>query len=192
MSNSNYIIVDIETTWLSKDTSRITEIAGVLFDGHTILNSFQTLVNPGKPIPHFITRLTGIDDSMVQDAPSIAEALPNFLDFLQNHILVAHNATFDHWFLNHNGILHCQRSINNSILCTRKLANRLVPDLPSKRLDMLCQYFNITNTRAHRAMADVLATTQIFQQFLLLLEQRWLHNQSDIIKFQNFAMYKCV
>jgi DNA polymerase III epsilon subunit family exonuclease len=187
-----YIIIDIETTWLSKETSRITEIAAVLFDGKKVVSQFQTLINPLKPIPHFITRLTGIDDDMVKDAPTITQALPSFFDFLQDHILVAHNATFDHWFLNHNSLLHHQQSIDNPVLCTRKLANRLVPDLPSKRLWALCQYFNISNARAHRAMADVLATTEIFQQFLLLLQERGVDTQTDIIKFQNFAMYKCI
>jgi len=157
---------------LSKETSRITEIAAILFNGKKILNQFQTLVNPIKPIPSFITRLTGIDDQMVKNSPTIDKVLPDFLSFLQDNIIVAHNATFDYGFLNHNSILHLDVIIKNPILCTRKLANRLVPDLPSKRLDCLCQYFDVKNSRAHRAMSDVIATSQIFEKLLFLLQNR--------------------
>lgn len=129
---------------------------------------------------------------MVKNAPTIGEALPGFLDFLEDHILVAHNATFDHGFLNHNGILHLQTPIENRILCTRKLANRLVPELPSKRLEILCQHFNVTNQRAHRAMGDVLATVEIFQGLLKLLKSKGVEDRSEILQFQNFALYKCL
>lgn len=192
MNNKKYVIVDIETTWLSRENNKITEIAAVVFDGKKILNTFQTLVNPCISIPKFITNLTGIDDKMVKNAPTIIEALPNFLDFLEDHIMVAHNATFDYWFLNHNWILHLNIAIENNLLCTRKLANRLLPHLPSKRLDVLCKYFNIKNERAHRAMADVLATSEIFYKLLELLKERWIHDKSQIIKFQNLAMCKCL
>lgn len=109
---------------------------------------------------------------MVQDAPTIDKALPEFFDFLGNHIFVAHNATFDHGFLNHNGRVHLDTPIENNILCTRKLANRLVPELPSKRLEILCEHFNITNQRAHRAMGDVMATVEVFKQFLDILRRK--------------------
>lgn len=192
MDNKKYVIVDIETTWLSRESHQITEIAAVLFDWKKILKQFQTLVNPCKPIPRFITSLTGIDDKMVADAPTICEALPGFFDFLEDHIMVAHNATFDYWFLNHNWILHLNTPIENHILCTRKLSNRLIPELTSKRLEILCKYFNITNQRAHRAMADVLATSEIFEKLLFLLKNKWIEDKSEIIKFQNLAMYKCL
>lgn len=192
MNNKKYVIVDIETTWLSRENNKITEIAAVIFDGKKILNTFQTLVNPCISIPKFITNLTGIDDKMVKNAPTIIDVLPDFLDFLEDHIMVAHNATFDYWFLNHNWIIHLNIAIENNLLCTRKLANRLLPDLPSKRLDVLCKYFNIKNERAHRAMADVLATSEIFYKLLDLLSERWIQDKSQIIKFQNLPMCKCL
>jgi len=96
LNNRHYIIVDIETTGLSKDRHHITEIAAAMFDGKTILKTFQTLINPQTSIPSFITHLTGITNAMVQDAPTIDQALPDFFDFIQDHILVAHNATFDY------------------------------------------------------------------------------------------------
>ena len=192
MNNKHYIIVDIETTWLSKDRHNITEIAAVLFDGKKILKKFQTLINPQTPIPGFITHLTGITNDMVKDAPTIDKALPDFFDFIEDHILVAHNATFDYGFLNHNGIRHLHTPIENKILCTRKLANRLVSELPSKRLEYLCERFNITNKSPHRAMGDVIATTKVFEQFLKILKNKGIEDTSDILEFQNFALCKCL
>ena len=192
MNNKHYIIVDIETTWLSKDRHNITEIAAVLFDGKKILKKFQTLINPQTPIPGFITHLTGITNDMVKDAPTIDKALPEFFDFIEDHILVAHNATFDYGFLHNNGMRHLDRPIENNTLCTRKLANRLVSELPSKRLECLCQHFNIINERAHRAMGDVMATTKVFEQFLKILKNKWIEDKSDILEFQNFALCKCL
>jgi DNA polymerase III epsilon subunit family exonuclease len=109
---------------------------------------------------------------MVKDAPTIDKALPEFFDFIEDNILVAHNATFDYGFLNNNGIRHLDTPIENEVLCTRKLANRLVSQLPSKRLDCLCNHFNVTNESAHRAMGDVMATVKIFEQFLKLLKNK--------------------
>lgn len=192
MNNKHYIIVDIETTWLSKDRHNITEIAAVLFNGEKILKEFQTLINPQTPIPWFITHLTGITNDMVKDAPTIDKVLPDFFDFIEDHILVAHNATFDYGFLNNNGIRHLHRPIENRILCTRKLANRLVSELPSKRLECLCERFNVTNESAHRAMGDVMATTKVFEQFLKILKNKGIEDKSDILEFQNFALCKCL
>jgi DNA polymerase-3 subunit epsilon len=129
---------------------------------------------------------------MVKDAPTIDKALADFFDFIEDHILVAHNATFDYGFLHNNGIRHLNRPIENCTLCTRKLANRLVSELPSKRLECLCERFNITNENAHRAMGDVMATTKVFEQFLKILKNKGIEDKSDILEFQNFALYKCL
>jgi len=190
LGNKHYVIVDIETTGLSKNKHHIIEIAAVLFDGEKIIKTFQTLINPQTHIPSFITNLTGINNIMTQDAPTIKEALPDFLDFLGNHILVAHNATFDYGFLNHHWLKHFERPINNPTLCTRKLANRLVPELPSKRLEYLCQHFNITNERAHRAMEDVMVTVKILENFIHILKERRIEEKFQIIEFQNKPLHK--
>ncbi len=184
MNTQYYVIVDIETTWLSKDRHHITEIAAVQFDGTKIIKTFQTLINPQTPIPTFITKFTGITNKMVQDAPTIEEVLPEFFDFLGDHIFVAHNATFDYGFLNHNWLKHFERPINNPTLCTRRLANRLVSELPSKRLECLCQHFWVTNQRAHRAMGDVMATVEVLQHFLKIMENEGIQWQESIIEFQ--------
>lgn len=164
----------------------------MLFDGKNIIKKFQTLINPQTSIPAFITHLTGITNEMVKDAPTIDKALPDFFEFIEDHILVAHNATFDYGFLHTNGIRYLHIGIKNKVLCTRKLANRLVSELPSKRLECLCDYFNVTNESAHRAMGDVMATTKVFEQFLKILKDKGIENKTEILEFQNFAVYKCL
>ena len=185
MDNKQFVVVDIETTWLSRERSRITEIAAMRYNGTEIIDRYETLVNPEKPISYSITRLTGIDDELVKDAPIISEVLPWFFDFMKDDIMVAHNASFDYGFLNYNAILHLEQSIENPVLCTRKLANRLLCELPSKRLEMICSHFCIVNKRAHRAMSDVDVTVQVLENFLGILESRWISSKSEILNFQN-------
>jgi len=169
MSHKHYIIVDIETTGLNRTQDRIIEIAAVRFDGNTILDTYQTLINPQLPISGFIRNFTWISDAMVANAPSIQEALPWFLSFLQDDIFVAHNAWFDHGFISGNTRIHLWYNPQNEVLCTRKLANRLVSHLPSKSLHTVCDHFNIINTQAHRALSDVLATTELLKKFLFMM-----------------------
>lgn len=192
MNNKQYIVLDIETTWLSKHKHAITEIAAIKFDWNKIIDTYQTLINPQRNIPSWITRLTGISNEMVADAPIISQILPDFLNFIQDHILVAHNSSFDHWFLSENIYKHQNIRIENPVICTRKLASRLLPDLPKKNLWSICDYFQLTNNQAHRAMSDTQVTVDIFKNFLELLDQRWISDKTDIIEFQNKRISDCL
>ncbi len=179
-----YTVIDIETTGLSKHQNKITEIAAARVVDGEVREWFQTLVNPQVKIPSFITKLTGINDRMVQDAPIVEEVLPRFMKFLKQDVFVAHNATFDHGFLNHNLQKHHEQEIVNNRLCTKKLANRLLPELPRKRLQDLCRHMNVQNNQAHRAMSDVAATVKVFNTMLQMLEKKGIHNVHDILKFE--------
>ncbi|MBW2967142.1 hypothetical protein KY362_01510 [Candidatus Woesearchaeota archaeon] len=176
---------------MSKYTDGITELAGVRVRDHKIVDEFQTLVNPQRHIPSFITRLTGIDDDMVKDAPKIRDALPEFLDFIGPSTIIAHNATFDFGFINQHAKSHCDIVWENDRLCTRKLANRMLPDLPSKRLDCVCSHFDIINTQAHRAMADVVATKHVFSKMLSMLSNADVRTKEDIFRFESSPIRKC-
>ncbi len=179
-----YTVIDIETTGLSKHLHQITEIAAVKIRDNQIVDSFQTLVNPKTRIPRFITKLTGIDNRLVENAPTIKQVLPSFKDFLGNDIIVAHNATFDYGFIAHNLNIHQRENLFNHKLCTRKLANRLLPDLPRKRLSDLCEYFQVQNEQAHRAMGDVQATVEVFNRLLNLLKEKNICEINEILKFE--------
>ncbi len=191
IESTEYTVVDIETTGLSKNRHAITEIAAVKFLDGKVVGEFQSLVNPETHIPSFITRLTGIDDSMVADAPTIDKVIPEFLDFLGNSVIVAHNATFDYGFLQVNAEKFLGSGLSNEKLCTRKLANRLLPDLHSKRLSCLCQYFDIENEQAHRAMGDVRATAQVFEEFLEMMSEKGFKSKEDVQKFESRAIRQC-
>ncbi len=179
-----FVVVDLETTGLSRYKHKITEIAAVKMKGKEIVDEFQTLINPGVKIPRFITRLTGIDDVMVKDAPAVSEVLPSFLNFLGDQVMVAHNATFDYGFISHNASEHLDVNFENFRLCTKKLANRLLPDLHSKRLGVICEHFGINNDQAHRAMSDVRATSEVFCRFLDMVGEQGISMVDELLKFE--------
>jgi DNA polymerase III subunit alpha, Gram-positive type len=123
-----YVILDIETTGLCKHYDKITEIAAIKISNGKIIDEFQTLINPKCTIPNFITKLTGINNDMVKNSPTIEQVLPNLFKFIEDEIIIAHNATFDYGFIEHNAKKYGYKFCNDK-LCTRKLANRLLPDL---------------------------------------------------------------
>lgn len=183
-----YTVVDIETTGLSRNYHHITEIAAARVRAGKIVEQYQTLVNPQVRIPAFITKLTGIDNEMVKNAPVIKEAIPSFVDFLGNDVFVAHNATFDYGFLDHNLENHHGKNLINKKLCTKKLANRLFPDLERKRLMDLCEHLGVENQQAHRALGDVQATAAVFSNMLGILQEKGISNVDDILKFEKMPV----
>lgn len=184
MNNKQFCIVDIETTGLSAYKHKITEIAAVIFDWEKIVNEFCSFVNPECHIPSYIVNFCWITNEMVKNAPTINEILPSFLNFMQDNIFVAHNATFDKWFIWHNAN-QINLDLSNPILCTRKLANRITPHLQSKSLAYLSQHFCIVNDQAHRALSDVITTSKILWNFLTILKNNWINSNEEILKLQN-------
>jgi len=186
----NFTIVDIETTGLSAYYHKITEIAALKYRNGKIVKEFSTLVNPEVSISRFITRLTGIDDDMVKDKPKINEVIPKFYSFLGESPFVAHSATFDYKFLDHALSRNMDVNLTNHKICTCKLARRLLPELPSKRLSSLCEHFKIRNDNAHRARSDAIATYKIFHNFLEMMKENEIEDIKDILKFQKSRIPK--
>lgn len=187
---NEYVIVDIETTGLSKHRNKITEIAALRVENFQVVKKFETLVNPQTQIPSFITSLTGISNSMVKDAPVIEEVLPKFTNFISSSPFVAHSASFDYGFLNYNSQIHLSRELKNPKICTIKLSRRLLPELKSHKLSCLCEHFKIENSSAHRAMSDVEATHKIFNNLLERMRKIGIENKEQVINFQN-SKIKC-
>jgi DNA polymerase III subunit alpha, Gram-positive type len=186
----DFVVVDIETTGLHPRLHKITEISAIRFRDNKIREEFTTLVNPQCHIPLFITNLTGITDSMVRNAPHIQKVIPQFIDFLGDRTFVAHNAWFDYKFLNHNSMKYISKNLENPVLCTCKLARRLLPELYSKRLGVVSKHLGIKNIKAHRARGDALATTQILDRFLSMLEEKGIKEHEDILRFQTTKLPK--
>ena len=103
---------------------------------------------------------------MVEDAPKIAEVIPEFKKFLWDDPIVGHNVRFDFWFLDFYSYKITWEHLENELICTMKLARKLLPDLENKKLCTVCEYFGVINDQAHRAMSDTLATAEVFQHFL--------------------------
>ncbi len=169
LSEVTFLVVDLETTGGSPTDAAITEIGAVTYRGGERLGSFQTLVNPSRPIPPYVAHLTGIDDHLVADAPPIASVLPSFLEFARGGVFVAHNARFDHSFLNANLDLLDHDPLPGPIVCTARLARRVVwPDVPNVRLRTLARYFRTRTQPTHRALADADACAEVLHGLLEL------------------------
>ncbi|MFM1968896.1 MAG: hypothetical protein RL152_273 [Bacteroidota bacterium] len=158
-----YAIVDIETTGGNAGSGSITEIAILISDGKSILDSYTTLVNPLQPIPLFIEKLTGINDEMVSKAPTFSEIAKEVHELLQDKIFVAHNVNFDYSFIAHQLNQQGYR-FNARKLCTVRLSRKVFEDLPSYSLGNLCRSLDIHVKNRHRAMGDAAATTELFHR----------------------------
>jgi DNA polymerase-3 subunit epsilon len=184
--DTTFVVVDLETTGGSPIDSQITEIGAVKVRGGDVLGEFSTLVDPGSGIPPFITVLTGITDAMVVGAPKIEEALPTFLEFVgPDAVLVAHNAAFDSRFLSHESARLGYRDWSPPVVCTVRLARRLVRDeVPNLRLATLATALR-ARTPCHRALADARAATDVLHA-LLELAGRWgVTHLDDLLWFQS-------
>lgn len=160
-----YAIVDIETTGGRADRDRITEIGIALHDGEKVIDSYETLIDPEAIIPFSITRLTGITQDMVKDAPKFYEVAKKIVQMTEKAVFVAHNVRFDYSFLREEfkrlGFTYSRRQ-----LCTVRLTRNTFPGLPSYSLDNLIRHFKIPFRNRHRAMGDVEATTILFEKIL--------------------------
>jgi len=160
-----YAIIDIETTGGQPSQDRITEIAIFIHDGQQIVDQYNTLINPERPIPYFITQLTGITDAMVQDAPKFHEVARDIVKFTEDKIFVAHNVRFDYSFLKKE-FADLGFTYQRKTLCTVRLSRSLMPGLPSYSLGKLCKSINIDLKLRHRAIGDAEATAELFDRLL--------------------------
>ena len=161
----NYAIVDIETTGGHASANGITEIAVFVHDGERVIKHFETLINPQQLIPRFITSLTGIDNSMVADAPVFDDIADNLFDLLNNNIFIAHNVNFDYSFIKHQ-FKQSGYDLTAKKLCTVRLGRKVFPGLPSYSLGNLCRSLKINIENRHRAGGDAKATVRLFEFML--------------------------
>ena len=162
-----FCVLDLETTGGSPADCSITEIGAVKYVGGEEVGSFQTLVNPGSPIPPFITILTGITQSMVIEAPPIEEVLPAFLEFIGDAVIVGHNVRFDLSFLNADSMRLGYGRLPNRSVDTHALARRLIRnELRNLKLQTLAAHFRSPTVPNHRALEDAKATAWVLHSLL--------------------------
>ena len=157
-----FTIIDIETTGQSYKDGKITEIALYVHNGTRVVDSFSTLVNPGCAIPSFITRLTGIDNSMVANAPRFFEIAKKIVELTAGTTFVAHNASFDYKFIQEE-FKRLGYDYKRKTMCTVKLSRKYLPGHASYSLGKLCDDLKIGIEGRHRAAGDALATVRLFE-----------------------------
>jgi DNA polymerase-3 subunit epsilon len=160
-----FAIIDIETTGGSYKYERIIEIAIVIHDGQKVIETFDSLVNPEMLIPHHITRLTGISNEMVDNAPRFFEIAKTVVEMTEGKVFVAHNVNFDYGFIRKEfsdlGYNYSRRK-----LCTVKYTRQVFPGLPSYGLGKLSSHFGISNDARHRALGDAKATAELLSKII--------------------------
>jgi DNA polymerase III subunit epsilon len=163
-----FACVDLETTGGAPPESRITEIGAVKCRGGERVGTFHTLIDPGVPIPPFITYLTGIDDYAVGEAPAVEAVLPSLVEFLRDAVFVAHNAGFDFRFLNHDLARLGYEPIPGPPVCTARLARRVLgpDDVSNVRLATLSRFFRTAAEPCHRALEDAEACAEVLHGLL--------------------------
>ncbi len=163
LADVTFVVVDLETTGGSPKDSAITEVGAVKVRGGEILGEFQTLVDPGREIPPYISVLTGITSMMVAAAPRIGTVLPSFLEFARGAVLVAHNAPFDLGFLKaacaESGIAWPAAASVDTAVLARRLLSR--DEVPNCKLATLAPYFSASTSPTHRALDDARATVDV-------------------------------
>jgi len=168
LSDVTFVVVDLETTGGTPADCAITEIGAVKVRGGEVLGEFQTLVDPGGPVPPFIQVLTGITTTMLIGAPRIEEVLPAFLEFSRDAVLVAHNAPFDVGFLKAAAARTGHAWPGNRVVDTVRLARRVVTrdEAPNHKLSSLAALFGASVTPNHRALSDARATVDVLHALL--------------------------
>lgn len=179
-----YVVVDVETTGGSVRTShRVIEIAAVVMDGTgRTIDEFRSLVNPERPIPRNITALTGISEAMVRDAPCFHEVAEQVERVLGDRVFVAHNAGYDLGFVGFELIWALRTAPEARVLCTLRLARKLVPEIRRRSLASLCWYFGIEHEAPHRAWADARATAAVLARLFERLEEREIYDWEALEK----------
>ncbi|MFL5570674.1 MAG: PolC-type DNA polymerase III, partial [Gemmatimonadaceae bacterium] len=181
LTDLSYVVVDTETTggraWLS---DRITEFAAVIVRNGEIVDVFETLVNPQRSIPPFVTRLTNITWDMVKDAPTFERIAPQVLRVLEGNVFAAHNAAFDWRFVTTELSRATGRQIYGRRLCTVKMARKVLPQLSRRSLDHVARYYGVEIHNRHRAAGDALATAKCLVRMLGDLTDRGCGTWDDL------------
>jgi DNA polymerase-3 subunit epsilon len=182
LADTDFVVVDLETTGWSPAEAGITEIGAVRVTGGQVTGEFSALINPGRPIPPDIAELTGISDDMVARAPGIETVLPGFLAFAGGSVLTAHNAPFDLGFL----IAACAdcglRWPGFSVLDTVTLARQVLgeAEVPDCKLATLASYFDAPTSPCHRALADARATVAVLHGLIGRLTESGVRTLAEL------------
>jgi len=181
LEEAEFVVFDLETTGLSAERCRICEIGAVRVRALELVDSFQSLVNPGVALPAPVARLTGLREQELRRAPSVASVLRRFLTFAGDDLLVAHNARFDQRFLERQLLLAHGRRLSEPPLCTAALARRLLEGrLRRVGLASLAHFFGVSTRPCHRALPDAEATAEVLVRLIGLAQELGARRLSEL------------
>jgi DNA polymerase III epsilon subunit family exonuclease len=190
LKETTFVVLDLETTGGAPHLgAAITEIGAVKVRGGVTLGEFKTFIDPGHPVPAYITELTGITDEMVFQSPTIDQIFPSLLEFLgsaESTVLVAQNAPFDLSFLTFAARAHGYQWPRYHVLDTAIIARKVLSrdEVPNCKLGTLAQFFGTSTTPNHRALDDARATVYVFHG---LLERLGTHDIYTLEELTNFG-----
>lgn len=180
---SAYMAIDIETTGLSPENSKMIEIGAIVMEGKREIARFSRLINPGEKLSKYIIDLTGITDCMLQNEATEQEVVGEFLDFCdkvmscyeESDIILGHNIAFDYSFLK-TASVKLNRSFERRAIDTLSIARKLHPELSSKSLDNMCKHYNIVREISHRAFEDAITASNLYE----LMKNRYGEKESQL------------
>jgi DNA polymerase III subunit epsilon len=184
LAQTPFVVVDLETTGGSAMYDRVLEVAAIRVQDGIIQDRFERLVEPGVPIPPFVTRLTGINAALVSGKPRFESVLPDLRRLVDGAVVVAHNASFDCNFLS-SAFARAGTPWQGERLCTLRLARRLLPGLHSYRLDSLCAFLGFSFVQRHRAGPDAEATLSLLQHLLAAAAERGVDALENLLRIQH-------
>lgn len=182
LSQCGFVVVDVEATSLPKPNNRIIELAAIQLDYQTIGPRYETLINPGTPIPKYVQQMTGITNDAVQDAPPFETVAGDIRSFIGDRVIIAHNSAFDVGIINSEFRRLDNSVMSNRALCTVKLSRKLLPGLDRYRLGEVSEYFNIAIENRHRATDDALAAARIFTRLMAIAEEEGKTTLESLLK----------
>lgn len=190
ISEADFCVVDVETTGLAPSRNNIIEIGMVKISNMKIVEHYQSLVNPGREIPYYISALTGITTHDIYDAPFFEEIADDVYKFIGSSILTAHNLSFDKSFIKRELIFSGKDYLTNFNLCTLRIARRLFPNLSKRSLTHVCSYLGIKNPNSHRALPDAEVTAKALIKMLEELKAKEnIATVGELIHYQ-YAPYQ--
>ncbi len=190
INDITFSVVDTETTGMYAEFNRVMDIGIVTVKNGEILNKWETLIDPEQQIPYWITEFTNIDEYKVKGQPKFANIAKQVSTRLENTVFVAHNVSFDYWFLHHE-FRRANESFGLPKLCTVQLARKLLPQLQYANLDLLSKYYGIDIENRHRALPDAEATAIIFTKLLNVAKEKYnVRNFFDLEALQRLNISK--
>jgi len=177
--DSSYVVFDIETTGFSSVKNKIIEIGAAKIVNGEITDRFSEFINPQCPIPYEIVKLTGITDEMVMDAPTVETVLPEFLDFCNGCVVVAHNATFDMSFIEENA-RRLGKEFAPTCVDTLGVSRVMFPGQAKHTLDAMCKTLKVSLENHHRAVDDANATAECFLKLLEMMKEKGVKTLQEI------------